>query len=115
MSFTPGPWKWHWRFEDGIATGSIFAAQWSGPAYAVAMCPRYQTKERWTADAQLISAAPDLFEALQALELQALHGDVNRNEWGRDALAQARAAITKAQGQEVAPDGRASSVSGDEG
>lgn len=50
------------------------------------------------ADAHLIAAAPDLLEALKALELQALQSNVNStsNEWGREALDLARAAIAKA-------------------
>jgi hypothetical protein len=49
-------------------------------------------------DARLIAAAPDLLAALKALEIQALQSDVNEhsNEWGREALGMARAAILKA-------------------
>lgn len=57
QAHTPLPWKWHWRSEDEIATGSIFAEPREGHAYAVAMTPRYQTKERWEADAALIAHA----------------------------------------------------------
>lgn len=64
---TPGPWTWYWRVEDEEANCGVFWEQRSGMAYAVARCPRYQTKEKWEADARLISAAPDLLEALKAV------------------------------------------------
>jgi hypothetical protein len=53
------------------------------------------------ADYSLIAAAPDLLEALKALQLQALQSDVNHpsNEWGMEALALAHAAIAKAEGR----------------
>lgn len=56
--------------------------------------------EEAMANARLIAAAPDLLEALEALRLQALQSDVNNpaNEWGREALAMAHAAINKARG-----------------
>ena len=65
---TQGPWKWHWRHEDGIATGSVFAEQRPGHAYAVAMTPRYQTQAQWEADARLIAAAPELLDACRAVQ-----------------------------------------------
>ncbi len=65
---TPGPWQWHWRLEDGIATGSVFAEPTPGHAYAVAMCPRYQRRDQWEADATLICGALDLLKAAKAFE-----------------------------------------------
>jgi len=85
---TPSPWKWHWRQEDGIATGSIFSEIHPGHAYAVAMTPRYQTQAQWEADARLIAAAPELLVALK-------HCVIERSEW----LEEARAAIAKAEGE----------------
>jgi len=110
--FTAGPWKWHWRPGDEDAPGSVFAEPHDGHAYAVAMMPRYQTKEQWEADARLIAAAPDLLEALVALSSNPhIHlGDliyyVREREgegwdgpavtaWG-EAVEKAKAAIKKA-------------------
>lgn len=56
-AWTPGPYKWHWRSEDGIATGSVFSEKTTGHAYAVAVCPRYQTRKQWEKDAPLIAEA----------------------------------------------------------
>lgn len=57
--------------------------------------------ERQLADIHLRAAAPDLLEALKALQLQALQSNVNSaaNEWGREALEMAKAAIEKAEGR----------------
>lgn len=54
------------------------------------------------ANARLIASAPDLLAALKALQIQALQSDVNdpSNEWGCEALAMARAAISKAEGRQ---------------
>ncbi len=50
-------------------------------------------------DSSLNAAAPDLLAALKALERQALQSpDLIKTEWGRESLAQARAAIAKAEG-----------------
>lgn len=62
---TAGPWKWHWRSEGGLSTGSVYAEPRTGHAYAVAICPQYQKRSQWEADARLISAAPDLLAALR--------------------------------------------------
>lgn len=77
---TPTPWKWHWRFEDGIATESVLAEPRPGHAYAIAICPRYQTEERWRADATMICRAvshhDELVAALRPFAVLAtLHGD----------------------------------------
>lgn len=104
---TPGPWKWHWRPEDKDAPGSVFAEPYEGHAYAVAMMPRYQTKEQWEADARLISAAPDLLDALTELNkyidfsVPCGDGDFNVSDVsGLNAAFQlACAAIEKAEGK----------------
>jgi hypothetical protein len=58
----------------------------------------HKDSDVWEANACLIAAAPDLLAALKALEIQALQSHVNEhsNEWGREALGMARAAILKA-------------------
>ena len=96
---TPGPW----RVDESHINGSINAGKWH-----VAMANFYNchdeevrvTREQQEANAQLISAAPDLFEALKkaidALEraddsfgVPGLHGIIN----------EADAAIRKAEGE----------------
>lgn len=54
-------------------------------------------------NARLLAAAPDLLEALKALRLQALQSDLTSaaNEWGREAIAMANAAIAKASGEQI--------------
>ncbi len=91
---TPGPWQWHWRLEDGIATGSVFAEPTPGHAYAVAMCPRYQKQEQWEADATLICAAPELLVALQLI--QGFNWQLDDSEHGKEIKRRALAAIAKA-------------------
>lgn len=88
---TLGPWHWHWRYEDGVANGSVYAMPREGHAYAVAMCPRYQTREQWEADAALIAAAPEMLAALKAVVEFYSYA-----EFG--PIAQARAVIAKAEG-----------------
>lgn len=50
------------------------------------------------ADSALVSAAPDLLEALEALQRQALQGNARGDEWMDEALELTRAAIAKAKG-----------------
>jgi hypothetical protein len=88
---TPSPWQWHWRFEDGIATGSVFSELHEGHAYAVAICPRLQMKDQWEADARLIVAAPEMLSLLK--ELIDIEGpQPGTSEWAkkvRGVIAQA--------------------------
>jgi hypothetical protein len=63
---TRGDWKWHHRHGDHDIPGTVFSELHPGHAYAVAVCPRYQTPEQWAADAPLLAAAKVLREALAA-------------------------------------------------
>lgn len=103
---TAGPWKWHWRSEGGLSTGSVYAEPRTGHAYAVAICPQYQKRSQWEADARLIASAPDLLAALRGL----VKVNENHNEsiakiigkplnWKDDYLEAARAAISRATGE----------------
>lgn len=53
-----GDWRSeNWRVgEDGNADCGIFTEWRSGMDYAVARCPRYETEERWQANAAHIAA-----------------------------------------------------------
>jgi len=93
---TPGPWKAWCRsvyYEGGEWPKSDFL-QWEieGPEIPDGRGSYYQ------ADAQLIAAAPDLLEALEAcLETWKTTGVSNGAI--EDAKQQARAAIAKAKGE----------------
>src|SRR5437879_732588 len=69
---TPLPWKWHPEFRGNDRIGSIYAEHLQGHAYAVAMQPKYQTPERWDADATLIvrsvNAIPALLAAMEEIK-----------------------------------------------
>ena len=51
------PWKWHSRIEDGLQPGSIYSELRQGHVYSVAIAPKFQTPERWKADAEFIIKA----------------------------------------------------------
>lgn len=92
---TPGMWA-SYEIEGPTSIVPVPVSFVTGPTYvthgkSVGFTP---------ADANLIAAAPDLLEALKALRLQSLQSDVNSpsNEWGREALGLANAAIAKAEG-----------------
>jgi hypothetical protein len=100
-AFTPGPWRVR---EPGCATvlGMKRHTHFDGSFTDFeAEVARIQPSPMREANARLIAAAPELYEALKALQLQALQSNVNEpsNEWGRDALAQARGALAKARGE----------------
>lgn len=70
----PQPWLWDWRYdaERAEADCGVYTQARSislGHAYAVARCPRYQKREQWEADAELItkavSALPRLLSSLK--------------------------------------------------
>lgn len=61
---TQTPWKWHTEFKSDERIGSVFAEPREGHAYAIAMQPKYQTKEQWDADAALIVRSVNTLPAL---------------------------------------------------
>ena len=99
--YTPGPWAFDWEDDNRTwaivksPTGKIVANvnTESGPYIA----PLVSDKMPAQANAQLISAAPDLFEALKII-LEYPYGDASPLD---DPLVmeQARAAIRKAEGE----------------
>lgn len=58
--------------------------------------------EQAMANATLIAAAPELYDALHALFLQSLQSTVATpaNEYGHEALSKAKAALAKARGEQ---------------
>lgn len=113
--FTPGPWRFG-HYGDGERF-------WIGPDYdrpVVADVPR-----PFEADARLIAAAPELFEALQALlepvsaksASEAIRARVAAEERARVVLAKAKGALTNGLGAPEAssPALRHASVPGETG
>ena len=90
---TEGEWKWHWRYEDGKATGSVFAEPREGHAYAVAICPQYQTREQWEVDASILAAGKDMLAALKRCE-EMVSANAGPPDW--DWI---RSIIAKAEGR----------------
>ena len=84
---TPGPWEW--KFDGKYCVGLEANVIWVG---------REPTLDIEAANARLIAAAPELLEALKALQRQALQGNVRGDEWMDEALELTRAAIAKATG-----------------
>ena len=105
---TEGEWKWHWRFENGEANGSVYAEPHEGHAYAVAICPRY---ERAHDAASLNRAMGDqaAFEAAARVRLNLRHDDESRRkaaarQHNDQLLADARAAAANG-GNGASPEG----------
>ncbi|ECD2965794.1 hypothetical protein ACVSXW_13840 [Salmonella enterica] len=86
MKYTPGPWYWD---SEGLGNESLIVFGRGFPA-------------EMTSDANkaLIAAAPDLLEALQLAEKAMAEGrNVTYPEW-YGVINKARAAISKALGEE---------------
>lgn len=102
MSHTPGPWT----VED-LRTGSPFAKDWRGIGPNVVTAAGYERGGEPVAgvyiseaNARLISAAPDLLEALQEL-IYDYRRDSRETRWHiADVLAPALRAIAKARGEQ---------------
>lgn len=94
-TFTPGPWKQDGLFVDGADGSSIFTATGYGPDNSP------HPKSVKIANARLIAAAPDMYNALwETIELS----DRNLTEAGRTPECQrvydiVRAALRKAEGE----------------
>ena len=105
--FTPGPW------HVGAMNDALFVInEPPRPAPLDYINPTLKTKmvakpsepheEGWTRDeyeanARLIAAAPELYHALKACQLQLLQSGID-NEYVSEALAEAQIALAKADG-----------------
>jgi len=88
---TPGPWH-------HVGDGLVYTELTSNDDEAIFICDTGNSRaanEEERANAQLISAAPELLAALQALEWAVSGVDYIETEYA-DQVAQARAAIAKA-------------------
>lgn len=93
---TPGPWvhysaSKHYPPGSSLNYGSII---WATGVGEVAQTPGLSDVEKDNANARLIAAAPELLEALQALQDGWVANHIPAATW-----AKARAAITKATGE----------------
>ena len=89
---TPGPWK----FAHG--TDEQLVHEWSDVAYIDTRIPE-RTKAEQIANARLISAAPELLDALRDIIGQCDDGKAALDNNG--TYKKARAAIAKATGQNI--------------
>lgn len=98
---TPGPWSFDNRDSDGRTWGYIWPA-WEvslpgatrPPAIARICHTRHKSVQEVDANTRLIAAAPEMLEALEALEQL----DDDPNGWD-EYCAKVRAAIRKAKGE----------------
>ena len=94
---TPGPWALH----DEVA-GVIY-----GPdGHQVCTTPRTTRREvERAANARLIAAAPEMLAALLKLveAVDPAVGGLTLEDWATEPVADARAAIARATGEEVPP------------
>lgn len=89
---TPGPWiagKFALVGDGDLRADCGVYHMNGGVAYSVCRCPAYQDQRQWESDSRLITAAPELLDALRAIY------DYHNAE----TMAQARAAIAKATGE----------------
>jgi hypothetical protein len=107
-AFTPGPWRVDtpaYAGMDGIVSHDIIAEREEDGANGIAIVPVGAFRERdprREANACLISAAPDMFEALEAFygEFVDCYGLPDGLPASHPAV-RARAALAKARGDQV--------------
>jgi len=109
---TPGPWHVGYRGMDIGCTNAKIGGHaklfdirgWgylTGNGHGGLGLPHEEAVAIQEANARLVAAAPDLLEALKALQKQALQSELNSpsHEWGMEALALTEAAIARAEGR----------------
>jgi hypothetical protein len=92
VKHTPGPWVSEYRQSH---TGQVAVCNGDGEGYWEVWTQNWGGGINQEANARLISAAPDLLEALEEI--------VSHDAWASDApiLASAKAAIAKAKGEQA--------------
>lgn len=116
MNHTPGPWS-IWSYNPGTHAFVI------GPDNGHSVAVVHKTPpEHGPSNARLIAAAPDLLEALEACAESLAGCDEALDQMAGvggykpdSAIAQARAAIGKAQGKQEAAQAESPGRSGEEG
>ena len=107
---TPGPWTVSEMFNVPVGPDDMpekAPSVWldreadGATGLKLGFCSHVR-RERIMADARLIAAAPDLYEALRALwvSVAARIEACPEDEWYDDELAAARAALAKVEGEE---------------
>lgn len=98
---TPGPWAWHESENSliGLAGVHIIKDWGSYEGLSINDWDRL-TEDECTANKLLIAAAPDMLDALKAMDAALCEGFETQSGRmaGRKALIAARAAIAKAEG-----------------
>lgn len=99
--WTPGPWKAEFdEYGDEIWFGGPGKGTWSvGPAYLGGLGPNDDGLERMKADASLISAAPELLEAVETLLDCFVNDPLGWMDSSDIAIEKAYDAIHKAKGE----------------
>jgi len=94
MNYTPGPWHYDEHTDNIVATDT---PDDGGDIICVGLSEGGDSpsRRRWNANASLISAAPDLLEALETI----MKYPSIPNTIGYEMVDTARAAIAKARGQ----------------
>lgn len=95
---TPGPWSADWWYHEASGQGgwSFSAGGRRLPLCDMEMDPAKDDEPE--ANARLISAAPEILEALRLLMIEG--PDLDEMSWA-DACDKARAAIAKATGEQA--------------
>lgn len=106
--FTPGPWQYRpHEFDDwGVVKSDRFTICQARDDRAldqeILNQHRRDGTDPWVANARLIAAAPDLFDACRDIESKIVDYEAGRINWRPDDfLMRVRAALAKAEGRNV--------------
>lgn len=98
LKATPGPWH---AEENNIHTGSVATCHWNGEQWWEVWTPMWVDGGSAKANAHLIAAAPELYEALEEMVERYAPGyhDCIDNGLPECEICNARAALAKARGE----------------
>ncbi len=101
MTYTPGPWYVRPEKRRGVVIRFLIVADEDGRAEPVAEVP--WPSKNMAANARLISAAPELLEALERLLAETDSERFPPGSSGRESIDAARRAVGKARGANGSP------------